>query len=263
MNEKNKTQEFINQFIDDIEKEVFQKIAKESRRFPSNQKLLSSFMKRKDDWIHNGIKLQDEIIEKTNELLIADYLLNDHDCIKVEYEMKPEKAGQTIDFFTEYKNGSIVFLDVKTIHPGNQDDWERFISCKEYFPQNVKVHLYKDGLGGEIWHKWYNARKSMLQYTLELENKILNYSAAEGVRYCLAFCSNGTDWGVDALEDFADFYRTGVHNHDDEFSIMELHHMRVNSFKFLNNITCYFYLERPATWLKFKNIKWPVKGPWQ
>jgi len=263
MNEKNKTQQCINQFIYDIEKEVLPKFAKENKRFPSNQKLLNSFTKRIDCWIHNGIALQNEIVEKSNEILIAEYLLNDHDCIKIEYEMGSEKEGQTIDFLTEYKNGSLVFLDVKTIHPGNQDDWERFISCKEYFPKNVKVYLYKDGFGGEIWHKWYNARKSMLQYTLEFENKILNYSSVEGAKYCLAFCSNGTDWGVDALEDFADYYRTGAHNPDDEFSIMELHHMDVNSFNFKNNITCFFYFERPVTRLHFKNIKWPVSGPWQ
>lgn len=65
-------------------------------------------------------------------------------------------------------------MDVKTITQAPKDRWEQFDTAREEerFPENHIVGLFKEWMDGEIWHGWCAARGRMLEYTLELEEKI-------------------------------------------------------------------------------------------
>ena len=91
-----------------------------------------------------------------------------------------------------------------------------------WFPENVNVLLSKDWLGGKLWHYKFASRGRMLEYTLELEQKIIECRlASENTRFVLALCGEGFYWHKDQLEDFVEFYFTGRHRPDDALSNAE------------------------------------------
>ena len=89
-------------------------------------------------------------------------------------------------------DGVTVWLDVKTIKPEPKDKWEQFERAREddLIPENVIVGLFKEWMGGEIWHGWFAARGRMLEYTLELEQKIreAGLNKQTNTAFCLALC---------------------------------------------------------------------------
>jgi hypothetical protein len=63
---------------------------------------------------------------------------------------------------------------VKTIKPQDTDRGEQFERARaEAWPSdNIVVGIATEWLGGEIWHAWFAARGRMLEYSLELEQKL-------------------------------------------------------------------------------------------
>jgi hypothetical protein len=74
------------------------------------------------------------------------------------------------------------------------------------------------------------ARAKMLEYSIEVEEKIASCTADIGaVPVVLVFCGDEFKWHLDSLEDFVDFYRTGRYRYDDPFSKMAAHYISEKS----------------------------------
>ena len=84
---------------------------------------------------------------------------------------------------------------MKTIRPKPNDRWEQFEKAvrEGWFPDNVRVILSKQWLGGELWHNMFAARACMLEYALELEAKIRDGGLASEKKaaFILAFGGAG------------------------------------------------------------------------
>lgn len=220
----------------------------------------------------NKKKLLDKFVSESspqviNELILANLILNNKDfvCKELSYEPNPDalkSSVKTIDFLFKIGNEDVVYCDVKTIRPEIKDSWKNFKKDKKYFPKNINVYLDKKWGGGEIYHCMRNTRTSMLQYTIEFEEKILAYSKFIKAHYFLIFCGNGFHWHLDELEDFADFYLTGRHNPGDQFSDMERHDMQLKNEVFQKTINRFAYFERKEYEIDYRKFVCPVRGPW-
>ena len=211
----------------------------------------------------------DEITEITNELGFG-YLIftcrEKSNYRQLEYEPIPDKDnnGKTIDFKI-LKENCIKYVDLKTIHPKPQDDWKKFknIVLRKLFPNHIGIVIDKKWLGGEIWHDLYNSRQAMLDYTIELEEKIKNYNISENTKIGMTFCKNNSFWSLTDLEDFADFYKARCHNPDDIFAKMEKHYVKKNNINLERNIDFFCYLERDVTKTIATKFYWNVHGPYE
>lgn len=204
-----------------------------------------------------------EIVENSNELFLIKHLLeNEPNIVKLEYEKPLQYTPKTIDLYIEIENGNRLFLDVKTIQPENIDAWDKYVQMKQHLHGNI--HLEREGLGGEFWHKMFAARSKMLEYSLELENKIPQDKCFDGA--FMVFCSNGFDWHLDELEDFADSYNYKKYREDDFFKNIEQHYINDKEILMKRNISGFCYFEREhfeSSEMQFVfNVKGPI-SPWQ
>lgn len=278
---KNTTKERLASFLLKADDELCTPLGKERQRFSNVDQLLKRFRDIQD--IEKQLKcgnkmLIHQVIETTNELCVAKWILDsERKCNKLIYEplVKATAATKkTIDFCAFMENGQTIYIDVKTIHPEivakndkergikEKENWKKFEKTKErgFFPKNVHIHLDEHGLGGEIWHDSSSSRVRMLEYTIELEGKINNYETKDKTFFVMVFCSDGFDWCLDNLEDFADFYTTGRYNSDDPFRKMEKFSIETKRIKFQKNITAFCYLERSKAETKVARLVCPVQG---
>ena len=155
-------------------------------------------------------------------------------------------------------------MDVKTIKPEDTDRWEQFERARAegWFPENVIVAISEEWGGGEIWHAWFAVRGRMLEYSLELEQKIKEARLAEeNVGTVLALCSDGFRWRQDQLEDFVAFYATGAYRADDPFSEMERKHVANNNISIVRTISRFAYFERKQGEVRPRRVNWYVRPP--
>jgi large subunit ribosomal protein L30 len=68
-------------------------------------------------------------------------------------------------------------------------------------------------------------------------------------------------WHQSNLEDFADFYLTGIHRGDDAFALVEQHAIREKEIKFLRNIDHFAYLRRHIEKPQKEDLHFPIRGP--
>jgi hypothetical protein len=265
------TKKRITGFLSTVSNELCSLLKMESLRFPNvEDTLLNRFRNIQD--IDKQLRcgnetLVNQIVEITNELCVAKWILDLERCTKLIYEPTVKEAattGQTIDFCASMENGQTVYFDVKTIQPDTIDAWNKFEKDKErkLFPENVEILLDENWLGGEVWHNSFSSRGRMLEYTIELERKINNYESGDKTFFVMVFCSDGFDWRLDELEDFADFYTTRRHNPDDPFRTMENFDIEERQIRFQKNITAFCYFERPKTEIKVAKLACPIQGPW-
>jgi hypothetical protein len=167
-------------------------------------------------------KLVNQMAETLNEVCIAHYLSLDDDCIGIEYEVITGKSKKSIDFKTSFTRNRVFYIDVKTVHPTNKDNWEDFLKNIKYI--DGEVHLDKDGLGGIFWHNMRASRTKFINYTYEYEEKIKEHSCSE-CNYFMMFCGNNFNWHKSELEDFVEFYLTGQFIAWDHFASMTKHYM--------------------------------------
>jgi hypothetical protein len=197
------------------------------------------------------------LMELCNEISIANIILSDQiaQCRLLEYEIPLSNGGTTIDYLIHYDSYRL-FCDVKTIHPQSIDSWESYVKFvdKDYFPEKVTVDLQKEYMGGEIWHDMSASRSHMLDYSIEYEKKISKCGDYTKTLFMLTFCGNGYDWSLDELEDFADFYHTGVHNSDDPFAKAEFFNMQQKGIRLERNINYFCYHERPNSDIHYTNF---------
>jgi len=248
-------------FLLKAQTELCDPIGKEKKRFVNADKLLSKFLKVQESFKNNELVRIDEITEIVNEVSIANAILfGFKNCRSLTYEPPSNSGKKTIDFLIDFDNNDMVYCDVKTIKPEMKDSWEKFVKHKQYFPENVHLAIEKDWGGGEIYHLMYNARSSMLNYAIELEEKIGIYGKSTKQHYVLIFCSNGFHWRLDEVEDYADFYSTGKHNPRDQFTEMENNYMRSKNVAFKKTIDRFAYFERKDFETKPRKFICPVRG---
>jgi hypothetical protein len=235
-------------------------------RFKEGQVLLDRFGNAIESVLKNGIGHFRAVDEAHNEMCIAAALLENTRLrfIRLEYEPPIPDCTKTIDFRATAEGGLTAYIDVKTIKPQPCDRWDQFEKAMKegWIADNVHVAISEEWLGGEIWHAWFAARSRMLEYALELEQKIAEGGlAAENVLFVLALCGDGFHWHEDGLEDFVSFYYSGVHRADDAFSRVELRYMSDKKITLNRTISRFAYMKRPQSQIRQARLNWNVRPP--
>lgn len=203
-----------------------------------------------------------EIIEIHNELIVAASLLMENGLLltRLEYEEALQSTNKRFDFSAYPVEGPQLNVEVKTINPTTQDDWEKFKKIRDNgrLPDNMNLIIRQNGLGGELWHNWFAARSRMLEYTLETEQKIAE-SGKVGEKFLLIFCGDGWKWNQDHLTDFVTFYRSGQHRQGDLFAKMEKFEMKKNGTQINNTIHHFGYFERYPLFAEPTRKIWDIK----
>ena len=237
-----------------------------SDRFKDGTVLLDRFNAAIESVLHNGRGYFRAVDEAHNELCVASALLANTKLkfVRLEYESPLPGCSRTVDFRATADDGQIAYVDVKTIKPEDTDRWEQFEKAKAegWFPDNIIVGIAQDLRGGEIWHAWFAARARMLEYSLELEQKIADAGlATDNVITVLALCGDGFRWHQDQLEDFVAFYSTGVYSGDDTFSQVERRYMTDNKISLRRNISRFAYFQRKQGEMHPNRVNWNVRPP--
>lgn len=251
-------------FISEIEHQLCSTVEAECSRFPSADKLLKRFRVSAENFLRNKPQARNEFREIHNELCVAVNILASPDCIKLEYEPLLTNCAKKIDFHATIGDDRSLWIEVKTIHPSEQDDWSKLEKMQKdaRLPNNVRIIMDKNCLGGELWHNTYAARAKMLEYTIEMEGKITGCKINTEKEYCtLAFFSDRFKWCVDELEDFVAFYRTNAHRDDDPFRDMEKHFIEINDLHLHHNINYFSFFCRSGTEVIPSSVVLDVKPP--
>lgn len=229
-------------------------------RFGGWERLLDNFATAVKSVLQHGARRFSDVNSAHNELCIAGAVLGDTAVQRLEYEPRLAGTLKSIDFRAE-RLRTTVFIDVKTIQPESNDRWSQYERAKEeeFFPENVRFGVEKEWLGGEIWHSAYASRGRMLEYALELEQKIAEARITDAV-CILAFCGNGFDWHQDELEDFVSFYR-GRHRADDPFAKMERVHVDLRKIELQRTISAFAFMSRSDHLMHPDRLIWDVRAP--
>lgn len=204
------------------------------------------------------------LTECANEIAVAAILAEDKSLagLKIEYEPNVLPDGRRIDFVVDRGEDNL-YVEVKTVRPNISDDdksWEKYQRRKHYHPKTVDYVVTREGMGGRIYGNAYASRAHFLEYAQSFEARL---AAAKDIKSgvgVIVFCGNGFAWRLSDLEDFADFYRTGVHRADDAFGPMEKNHIERSGIKLARNIDHFGYLKRPIDEPENK-FYFPVRGP--
>jgi large subunit ribosomal protein L30 len=204
------------------------------------------------------------LTECTNEIAVAAFLANDKTLAGCEIEYEPDLLpdGRRIDFVVDRGEDNL-YVEVKTIRPNIADDektWQKYLRRKQYHPKTVEYIVTREGMGGRIYGNAYASRGRFLEYTRSFEARL---RAAKDIRPgvgVLVFCGNGFAWRLSELEDFVDFYHTGVHRADDAFGPMEKNYMEASGIELARNIDHFAFLKRPIDEPESK-LYYPVRGP--
>lgn len=235
----------------------------ETGRFPDGPRILVRFNDAVDRAL-TGSPLR-AITEAHNELCIARaLLLNTKPRVSsLVYEVPLMSCAKSIDFRGVSDDGLTVFVDVKTIIPEPKDRWGQFEKMREEerFPEGHIIGVFKEWMGGEIWHGWFAGRGRMLEYTLELEEKIreAGLKGRKNTIFILAFC--GTGLHESQLEDFGDFYSSGRFRSDDSFAKMEAHFMEEQKLSLERTVTSFACMHRKQRAILPTLLHWKVRGP--
>ena len=237
-----------------------------SDRFVQGHLLLDRFNAAIETVLKHGKGHFSAVDEAHNEICIASALLANTrlQFIRLEYEPPLPSSAKTIDFRATADTGQIAYVDVKTIKPQAADRWDQFVKATKegWIADNVHVVVAEEWLGGKIWHAWFAARARMLEYTLELEQKVADAKlTGESTLVVLALCSDGFRWQQDGLEDFVSFYCSGVHRGDDAFSKAEMKYVSDKKITLNRTISQFAYMKRPQSQIRQARLNWNVKPP--
>ncbi|MBW8003454.1 MAG: hypothetical protein FVQ80_15810 [Planctomycetes bacterium] len=258
----NNQQIFFENLIRNVKSDLCGKIEQEKTRFPSFERLLARFDEIAERFAGTGLENLSQFIEIHNELCVAVVILEDKSefpCERLDYEPPIEACSKLIDFRAEYSSSPPKWLEVKTIHPTRQDDWNRYKAHiqSNRFPCNAQLIFDEEWMGGELYHFAYAARTKILEYTIETEEKIERClgSDKKAIAFLVLF-SNGFHWSISELEDFVYFYRSGSHFEGDHFRKMEDYYLSERSITLKRNIDHFTFIKRPEASIR------PVGGNW-
>jgi len=250
----------------EVEATYSKRFKAESSRFQDGERLIERFTQAVAQVLATDRTAFRAVDEAHNELCIAYALLQGSKprFSSVCYEPRLDHCPKSIDFRAEVDEEKTVFIDVKTIKPQDKDRWDQYEKAlKEgWFPKNVKVLLSKDWLGGDLWHYQFASRSRMLEYTLELEQKISECKlASEKTRFVLALCGDGFHWHEDQLEDFVQFYFTGQHRPDDALGNAEARSLTEKGITLSRSIWLFACMNRQQGHVDVHRLNWNVQPP--
>jgi hypothetical protein len=235
-------------------------------RFKDGRQLLHRFTVAIDDVLKNGRGRFRAVDEAHNELCTAAAILQNRKPTfsLVEYEPRLPACTKYIDFRACADDGATLYVDVKTIKPLPRERWEQYEKAQRegWFPDNVRLLFEKDWLGGELWHNAFAARSRMLEYALELEQKIADCEL-HGSRtfFVLLLCGEGFYWHESELEDFVAFYFTGTHRSDDPFARAETRFVAEKNIRLTMTISRFACMRRPQGDIQQRRLNWNVQPP--
>ena len=205
-----------------------------------------------------------QITERVNEMAVAKVLAEDpHLTGTIEYEPALLSDGRRIDFVVDRGEDNL-YVEVKTVRPRTADTeetWNNYLRRRERHPKNVQFITKKEWMGGAIYGNTFTSRSRFLEYTLDFEVRLAAAKAIKPGPGVLVFCGNGFAWRLSNLEDFADFYRNGVHRADDPFALMEKYDMEDKGVQLLRNVDHFALLKRHIEQARAEKFTYPVRGP--
>lgn len=206
------------------------------------------------------------VYERINEMAAAQVLLADTTLTDatIAYETPIAADGSLIDFTASWSGGRTLYVEVKTVHPRTQDtkaSWDNFVKRSAHHPEQVTYAVHKDWLGGQLYGDAFSARASFLKYSRQFEERLAAATAVRPGEGVLLVCGTGFRWHRDELEDFADFYRLGVHREDDPFAKMEAHNLVQGSIELMRNIRDFGYIKRAMDHVAPQESVPRVQGP--
>ncbi len=205
-----------------------------------------------------------QVSERINELAVAKLLIDDPTIAgPIAYEPDLLPDGRKIDFVID-RGADNLYVEVKTVRPRTADTdeaWQKFLDRSEYHPENVNFMVEKEWMGGAIYGNVFSSRAHFLEYTMEFETRLAAAKAIKNGPGCLISCGTGFAWHLSNLEDFVDFYHTGVHRGDDPFGPMERHSMENKGAILTRNIDHFAFLRRHVEIPSMEEFHFPVRGP--
>ncbi|MDE3163166.1 MAG: hypothetical protein KGL64_07890 [Acidobacteriota bacterium] len=243
------------------EKTVPQLLA--DQRLINGHRLNEKFASQVNAW-RNGKSFR-PIIETANELAAAECLLRSiGETGRLSYEPRMAGTKKRIDFLIEREQTLYEWVEVKTVAPQFIDDdasWQRYLRIAEEFSQSASFLTDRRYLGSAITGQAIKTRWSFIRYTAEVEaSEVLVPAAMKGNPWLL-FCSNGFDWTIKDLEDFADFYRTGSPREDDPWGNATVRFMHDAGITFRRTLAGFHYMERKNPNVSASCFRRNVRGP--
>lgn len=253
-------------YVDEVDNVLRARIAPQRVRFADSERLFQRLLDARDAVLQHGWAQFAAIDEAHNEICVAIGILEmrDPSVTRLQYEPSLEGTARSIDFVAEYAGSPSCYIDVKTIAPRSRDRWEQYARAQDdgWLPEHATVTLLKEWLGGELWHNRVAARSRMLEYTVQLEEKLTAARlSAPSDCVLLVLCSNGFHWHQDELEDFAAFYFSGTHRSDDPLAKMELMHLQQKAVRISRCVRHFAYLERSSGAALPTRLNWHVVAP--
>jgi hypothetical protein len=232
-------------------------------RFVGSKDLLGRFDREIAAWQRGG-SFQ-AVIEIGNELAAAERLLSTlgRDG-QMRYEPPIVGSKKRIDFLLLDANRTRSWVEVKTIHPtwvDNEPGWQRFVRIAQAFPANAQLVVDSQWAGSAIAGQSIKTRWSFIKRSVEVEARAAEISRHECGPVWLMLCSTGLNWCLDELEDFADFYRTGVARDDDWMCNAAAQYMRDEQVTFSGALAGFHYLARKHDAVSAHDFRCDVRGP--
>jgi hypothetical protein len=231
----------------------------QDKRFINSTDLTNRFKLEVKTW-RKSAKFR-PVIEIGNELAAADSLLaQSRHNQNLIYEPPLNNTSKRLDFLRNDGNGICEWIEVKTVSPKWNDSdtaWERFLKFANTLSKNLNLLTSKQFSGAAISAQAINARRSIIDRTVEIEAKAKFIPVKQNGPIKLLFCSTGSDWYEDELEDFAYFYKVGKCRDDDWLANLTEQHMLNNNLSFNHSLVAFGYLARkhedltasiPLTW---------------
>ena len=255
------------EFVENAKKHLIECVLSNKERFPDNDKIINHYHDAVAGVCAHGDQRLRAFHEVHNELCTATAILegtNEPKVTYLQYEPTITNCNKRFDFHVTMSDGTVKYIEVKTIHPTTQDDWEKYQCAlkKQRFPKDTHLILDNEWLGGELYHNAYASRTKMMDYALDLEKKIeaCLSDIFEKMVFLVLF-TNGFHWHLDELEDFVFFYFNGFHFPGDHFSSMEKFVVKEKNIVFNKTIDCFSFIKRPKTELKPNRVIWNVIPP--
>jgi hypothetical protein len=209
------------------------------------------------------------VYERINEMAAAHLLLSDPtlEGATIAYEAPIAADGQLIDFIVVWPRGRTLYVEVKTVHPRTEDseaNWANYEKRSAHHPEHAHYVAHKEWLGGKLYLDSFSARSRFMTYALQFEERLAAANEVHPGEGVLLVCGTGFEWHLSELEDFADFYRLGVHREDDPFARMETHWLAERSIELRGNIGEFAFMKRsmdrvaPEEW--FAKVQGPMQG---
>lgn len=231
-------------------------------RFLDAEKLIARFEAAVVRWLADDN--MPPLINDGNELCAAAALLGTmHADDRLLYEPRLAATKKSLDFRVDGADGTMSWFDMKTVAPGWQDDepsWERFQRIAKEFPDNAVLAVDREWSGAAISGQEIKARWTFVTRTQEVERKAALLTDAERGPVRLLLCSSGA-WRQDALEDFADFYRTGAFREDDWARNALSKYMADEGITLDRSLAGFSYIERAHDEVIHRRFTKDVRGP--